>query len=77
MERAHKKLQVYQQSLLFAKQIYAITAHFPDDERFGIVQQMRRASVSILSNLSEGAARKGNKEAIHRYVDEWPNPLQK
>ena len=44
--------------------IYKLTAQFPKDERFGIISQMRRAAVSIPSNIAEGAARKGDKELI-------------
>lgn len=44
--------------------IYDLTAKFPTDERFGLISQMRRAAVSVLSNIAEGAARKGNKEFL-------------
>lgn len=45
-----------------AKAIYKITAKFPSEEKYGLVTQMRRASVSIPSNIAEGAARQGKKE---------------
>lgn len=44
--------------------IYTITNYFPDSEKYGLVSQLRRAAVSIPSNIAEGAARKGNKENI-------------
>lgn len=44
--------------------IYQVTNSFPDSERYGLSQQMRRCAVSIPSNIAEGAARKGNKEFI-------------
>ena len=50
-------LDVYKISRQFVKVIYNITGLFPKDEIFGLVSQMRRASVSICSNLSEGGAR--------------------
>jgi four helix bundle protein len=64
MEKAHKKLKVYNESLKLAKQVYEETKNLPKEEKFGLVQQMRRCAVSILSNLAEGSARQGNKEAI-------------
>lgn len=47
--------------------IYDITKLFPEDERFGLVSQMRRCAVSITSNIAEGFSRKGNKEKIQFY----------
>jgi len=44
--------------------IYQITAYFPSAEQFGLISQMRRAVVSIPSNLAEGAARSGKKEFL-------------
>ena len=46
----------------FVKEMYRITASFPKNEIYGLIPQMRRAAISIPSNLAEGAARKGNKE---------------
>jgi four helix bundle protein len=45
--------------------IYQITASFPSDERFGLVSQLRRASVSISSNIAEGASRESTKEFLY------------
>ena len=61
MEKPHKKLEVWQRSVDFAIEIYRVTGQFPIDERYGLVSQMRRASVSIPSNLAEGAARGTNE----------------
>jgi four helix bundle protein len=48
-----------------AKTVYQMTATFPAEERFGLSQQMRRAAVSIPSNIAEGAGRNGAKEYLH------------
>jgi len=50
-------LNVYSYSYNLILDIYGITKSFPDDEKFGLVSQMRRAAVSICSNLSEGGSR--------------------
>jgi four helix bundle protein len=62
MDKPHKKLNVWQLSMKLATETYKITKLFPPEERFGLTQQMRRASVSIPSNIAEGAARQGKKE---------------
>lgn len=60
----HKDLDVYKKSILFVKDIYEITKNYPKEEIFGIVSQMRRAAVSIPSNISEGSSRQTDKEFI-------------
>jgi len=60
--RIHKDLTVWKRSIALAVQIYKMTATFPKQETYGLGQQMRRAAVSIASNISEGAARGGKKE---------------
>jgi four helix bundle protein len=62
MDKPHKKLDVWQASMRVAKMVYDLTSSFPSEEKFGLAQQMRRAAVSIPSNISEGAARQGKKE---------------
>lgn len=47
------------------EEIYCLTATFPKEEQFGLTSQMRRAAVSVPSNMAEGAARNGTKELIH------------
>ena len=64
MITTHKNLEVYKLSIDFVTQLYACTATFPKEELFGLVSQLRRAAVSIPSNIAEGAARQGNKEYI-------------
>jgi len=60
--RAHRKLDVWKKSMDFVKHVYQATETFPKSEIYGLSSQMRRAAVSIPSNLAEGAARKGKKE---------------
>ena len=62
MAKPHHKLAVWKRSLVFVTQIYHMTAEFPPEERFGLVSQMRRAAVSIPSNIAEGATRNTHKE---------------
>lgn len=60
----HKDLEVWKKSMDLVIEVYQITRLFPDSEKFGLTSQMRRAVVSIPSNIAEGAARKGDKELI-------------
>ena len=64
-EMNHKDLDVWKKSMDLVEVIYKLTQQFPDAEKFGLISQMRRAAVSIPSNLAEGVARKGDKELIH------------
>ena len=57
-----EKLDVWQLAREFTSDLYKITMNFPNDELFGITNQMRRASISICSNIAEGAARQTYKE---------------
>jgi four helix bundle protein len=58
----YKKLNVFQKTRHFNTQIYSITKTFPDSEKFGITSQIRRASISIATNIAEGCGRDNNKE---------------
>ncbi|MGH9397757.1 MAG: four helix bundle protein [Terriglobia bacterium] len=64
LARGYKDLIVWQKGMALAKQIYQITQAFPGPERFGLISQMRRAAVSIPSNIAEGQARHTTKEFI-------------
>jgi four helix bundle protein len=55
--RGYKDLIVWQKAMRLVRDIYLLTRSFPSDERFGLVSQMRRAAVSISSNIAEGQAR--------------------
>lgn len=65
MTSTHKDLIVWQQSMDIAVDIYSITRDFPKSEEFGLVSQMRRAVVSIPSNIAEGYGRGSRKELQH------------
>jgi four helix bundle protein len=60
----YKDLLVWRKGIELVKEIYRMTKPFPTDERFGLVSQMRRAAVSIPSNIAEGQARKTTGEFI-------------
>ena len=60
-----EKLEVWKEAKDFTKTIYTITSKFPENEKFGLTSQIRRASVSICSNIAEGSARKTNKDKAH------------
>lgn len=62
---SHKDLKVWQKGIELVKYIYEITQLFPSNEQFGLVSQMRRAAVSIPSNIAEGCGRNSDKELIH------------
>ena len=65
MTSTHKDLIVWQQSMNIAVDVYSITRDFPKSEEFGLVSQMRRAVVSIPSNIAEGYGRGSRKELQH------------
>src|SRR5690349_18588195 len=62
-----EKLEVWQVSIEYADAVYRATRSFPADERFGLTSQLRRASVSISSNIAEGGGRGSNRD-FSRFV---------
>jgi len=62
--RPHQKLLAWQAAIDLVKEIYVVTMSFPNDEKFGIISQLRRAAVSVPTNIAEGAARNSIKEFI-------------
>ena len=64
MKRRHHDLKAWQTAMELVKDIYAITASFPKEEIYGLTGQIRRAAVSVPSNIAEGAARTGPKEFL-------------
>jgi len=63
-----EKLEAWQQAIEIADSIYELTRPFPADERFGLTNQMRRAAVSISSNLAEGSSRSSRTD-FARFVE--------
>lgn len=63
-----ERLEVWQKSKNFALKIYSITQNFPDVEKFGLVSQLRRSSISISSNIAEGSSRTSPKDQARFYV---------
>ena len=63
----HKNLDVWKLSIELTKNLYQITENFPKSEIFGITNQIRRASVSISSNIAEGSSRKSSAERKRFY----------
>jgi four helix bundle protein len=62
-----RDLKVWEKAHQLTVEVYRMTRRFPADERFGLTSQLRRASVSIPSNIAEGCGRRGNAE-FHRFL---------
>ena len=61
----YKELKIWQKAIELVTEIYSVTSQFPDKERFGLISQINRASVSIPSNIAEGAGRNSTKEFLY------------
>ena len=64
----YMKLDVWQQAIDLAVRVYLITMPFPRDERYGLTTQMRRAAISVSSNIAEGEGRRTWRDRAHYYV---------
>lgn len=62
MIRKYQQLIVWQKSMLLVSEIYRLTQGFPDNEKFGLTSQLRRAAVSVPSNIAEGSGRGSDKD---------------
>jgi four helix bundle protein len=65
MEKPHRKLEAWKQSMDLAIGVYSVTATFPKEEIYRLVNQARRAAVSVPSNIGEGAARQTKREFLN------------
>jgi four helix bundle protein len=63
-----KDLEIWKLSRKFCSDIYTITSRFPDSEKFGLTNQLRRAAVSVPSNIAEGCSRSSNKD-LSRFLE--------
>lgn len=63
----HKKLAVWEKSLKLIKEVYRLTAKLPKEEQYVLTSQLRRASISVASNIAEGSARKSVSERKRFY----------
>ena len=62
--QSYEDLQVWQEAMKLVEAVYAASTEFPSDERFGLTSQLRRAAVSIPSNIAEGHARSSTRDFL-------------
>jgi len=62
-----ERLEVWNKSRFLTKEVYKLTGNFPDSEKFGLINQLRRAVISISSNIAEGSSRRTKKDQGHFY----------
>ena len=60
-----RDLKIWQEAMQIVKSVYVLTSQLPKDEKFGLISQINRSSVSIPSNIAEGSGRTSNKEFMH------------
>ena len=73
---AFEKLSVWQNTRKLAILIYKTTRNYPNDERFGLVSQLRRAIVSVSSNITEGSSRVTSKDQAHFYNTSYSSLME-
>ena len=70
----HKDLEVWKKSMDLVEDVYNLMKQLPENEKYGLISQIKRSSISIPSNIEEGAGRAGTKEFI-RYLDSTTGSL--
>ena len=63
-----ERLEVWKKSRNLTKNVYQVTQIFPDSEKFGMAGQLRRAVISVSSNIAEGSSRRTKKDQAHFYT---------
>jgi len=71
-----EKLEIWQIARKLTSEIYKITRDFPEDEKYGIVNQLRRACISICSNIAEGNSRTSNKEKTYFFQIAYSSSME-
>ncbi len=66
--KSFTELDVWKIGMELVKEVYAITRHFPYDERFGLTSQIQRAATGILANTAEGFSRQGSADKAYKYT---------
>lgn len=75
-EFSFENLKVWQKATDFIIEIYTITESFPDEEKYGLTSQIRRASVSIASNIAEGSSRSTKKDKARFYTIAYSTAIE-
>jgi four helix bundle protein len=68
MEKGHKQLAAWRVAMDLARETYAVVKQLPSDEKYGLASQMKRAAVSVPTNIAEGAARAGARDSLQFFV---------
>ena len=63
-EKRYTELKVWQEARNLSKEVYSITAKFPREEQYGLINQMRRSAISVPSNIAEGCGRNHSKDSV-------------
>ena len=71
-----EKLKVWQKSKQWVIHLYKLTETFPREEKYGLVSQLRRASVSVSSNIAEGSSRKTPKDQRRFYIISYSSMIE-
>lgn len=74
--KSYKELIVWQKSIVLVKEVYVVSKRFPKSELFALVAQIRRAVVSIPSNIAEGYGRRSHKEYLQFYAIAYGSALE-